>query len=454
MTMPSPLSRRRFIRAAALTAPALMAHPLRAFSPAAGPAIVPSRVVSGRRRPGDTLTFGCIGVGRQGTGDMKELIYRGLEAGARVVAVCDVDAHRRDNAQWEAERIYAAELKQERYDGIAAYADFRELLARTDIDGVLIVSPDHWHAGHAIAAATAGKDIYLEKPLTYTIAEGRKLVEAVRKNKRVLQVGSQQRSSVYFRIAAEAVRNGRIGKLRTIRVLLPTDQGAGDPAPAPVPRFLDYDAWQGPAAEMPYAVDRVHPVGSLERPGWLQIERTSRGMITGWGSHMIDSAQWGHGTDETGPVEIEARGEFPERGLFDVHTGFKGEAVFADGVRMIMESGEAGVRFEGDAGWVYADRGKVQASDPEMLKAQPGTDQVRLPVSGNHMKDFLEAVRGRKDPIAPVEVGHRSNTICVLTHIAMKLGRKLGWHPGTERFVNDAEADKWLDVPRRAPWAL
>ncbi len=454
MSKPSPLSRRTFIKAAALSAPTLMIHPLRSATPAAGPTIVPSHVVTGRVRPNDELAFGCIGVGRQGQGDMKELIYRGLEAGARVVAVCDADAHRRDQAQWEAERIYAQELKQTSYDGITVYADFLELLARPDIDGVLIVTPDHWHAAHAVAAAAAGKDIYLEKPMTYTIAEGRRLVEAVRKHERILQVGSQQRSSVYFRVAAEAVRNGRIGKLKTIKALLPIDSGTGDPKVVPVPRFLDYNAWQGPAAEMPYSVDRVHPAYSLDRPGWLQIERYSRGMITGWGSHMIDSAQWGHGTDETGPLEIEAKGEFPDRGLFDVHTTFKGEAVFADGVTMIMETGEAGVRFEGDAGWVYADRGKVQASDPEILRAKAGEGEVKLPVSGNHMKNFLEAMRTRKDPIAPVEIGHRSNTICVLTHIAMKLRRRLRWDPAAEKFVGDAEADRWLDVPHRAPWTL
>jgi myo-inositol 2-dehydrogenase / D-chiro-inositol 1-dehydrogenase len=450
MSRPSRLTRREFLRTASVGA---LAVPSLTLPSAAAPAIVPSRVVTGRSRPGDTLNFGCIGVGRQGSGDMKELIYRGLEAGARVVAVCDVDAHRRDNAQWEVEKIYSAELGTS-YKGIDIYADFRALLARTDIDGVLIVTPDHWHACHAVAAVEAGKDVYLEKPMTYTIAEGRKLVEAVRRRKRILQVGSQQRSSVYFRIAAEAVRNGRLGKLRTIKVLLPTDQGTGDPKSVPVPRFLDYDAWQGPAAEKPYAVDRVHPTDSLERPGWLQIERYSRGMITGWGSHMIDSAQWGHGTDETGPISIEAKGEFPDRGLFDVHTGFRGEAGFADGVRMLMESGEAGVRFEGDSGWVYADRGKVQASDPEILKAKAGAGEIKLPVSGNHMKNFLEAVRSRQDPIAPVEVGHRSNTICVLTHIAMKLGRALRWDPAAEEFLDDAEADRWLDVPHRAPWTL
>ncbi|MDD8027665.1 MAG: Gfo/Idh/MocA family oxidoreductase [Acidobacteriota bacterium] len=450
MSRSASLTRRDFVKTAmagALAAPSVLA------GSTAFPAIFPSRVVSGRVRPGDTLAFGCIGVGRQGTGDMKELIYRGLEAGARVVAVCDVDSHRRDNAQWEAEKIYSAELGTD-YKGLDIYADFRELLARPDIDGVLIVTPDHWHACHAVAAVEAGKDVYLEKPMTFTIAEGRKLIEAVRRNKRILQVGSQQRSSVYFRLAAEAVRNGRIGKLRTITALLPVDQGTGDPKPVPVPRFLNYDAWQGPAEEMPYAVDRVHPMNSLERPGWLQNSRYTRGMITGWGSHMVDSAQWGHGTDETGPVTIEAKGDFPDRGLFDVHTTFKGEAVFADGVRMRIESGEAGVRFEGDSGWVYADRGKVEASKPEILRAKPGADEIKLPVSGNHMKDFLEAVRTRRDPIAPVEVGHRSNTICLLTHIAMKLGRKLRWDPAAEKFIDDAEADRMLDFPHRAPWTL
>ena len=434
------MDRRSFIKAAAATAVA--------------PAIVPSSVFA-RPAPSDILQFGCIGVGRQGQADMQELIYRGLEVGARVTAVCDADSHRLQDAQWLAEKIYTLETVKDAAGTVAAYRDFRELLARKDLDGVLIVTPDFWHAAHAVAAAEAGKDIYLEKPLTYSIAEGQALVAAVRRNKRVLQVGSQQRSSIHFLMACELARNGRVGKLHTVRAWLPEDQGAGDPRPTPVPPNLDYDAWMGPTAAAPFAEDRVHPQTSYERPGWLQIEPYCLGMITGWGSHMIDIAQWGHGSELTGPVSVEATAEFPDRGLFDVHTKFKAEAVYADGVRLIMETGDpAGVRFEGDRGWVFVQRGAIKASDPEILKWKPGQGGVKLEQSGNHMKNFLEAVRARRDPIAPVEVGHRSNSICVMTHIAMKLGRKLAWDPKAETFTGDDEANRRLDYPHRAPWKV
>ncbi|NLH77236.1 MAG: Gfo/Idh/MocA family oxidoreductase [Acidobacteria bacterium] len=434
------MDRRNFIKAAAATAVV--------------PVLVPSSVFA-RPAPSDTLQFGCIGVGRQGQADMQELIYRGLEAGARVTAVCDADAHRLQDAQWLAEKIYTLETGKEAAGSVAAYRDFRELLARKDLDGVLIVTPDFWHAAHAVAAAEAGKDIYLEKPLTYSIAEGKALVAAVRRHKRVLQVGSQQRSSIHFLMACELARNGRVGKLHTVRAWLPEDQGAGDARPTPVPPNLDYDAWMGPTAPAPFAEDRVHPQTSYERPGWLQIEPYCLGMITGWGSHMIDIAQWGHGSELTGPVSVEAAAEFPGRGLFDVHTKFKAEAVYADGVRLIMETGDpAGVRFEGDQGWVFVQRGAIKASDPEILKWKPGQGDVKLEQSGNHMKNFLEAVRARRDPIAPVEVGHRSNSICVMTHIAMKLGRKLAWDPITETFTGDDEANRRLDYPHRAPWKV
>ena len=224
------LSRREFLKAGAAAAIA--------------PAIVPSAVF-GKSAPSNTLAIGCIGVGRQGRGDMQEAIPRGLEVGARVVAVCDVDAHRRQDAQWLANKIYAAQLGNDGYKSCAAYHDYRELLARKDIDGVLIVTPEHWHAIQCIAAAEAGKDIYVEKPLTYSIAEGKRLVEVIRKHKRILQVGSQQRSSVYFRMACEMARNQRIGKLHTIHVWLPQDQGEGNPTPMPVPESLDYNFWWG-----------------------------------------------------------------------------------------------------------------------------------------------------------------------------------------------------------------
>ena len=434
------ISRRRFLKTAAASVLA--------------PAIVPSTVF-GRTAPSNTILMGCIGVGRQGQGDMQELIYRGLDTGARVIAVCDADAHRMEDAQWLVDKIYTEELSRSYTKSCAAYRDFRELLARKDIDGVLIVTPDHWHGPMAIAAAKAGKDIYLEKPLTYSITEGRKLVNAVRRNKRILQVGSQQRSSMYFRMACEMVRNQRIGKLHTIHVWLPQDQGAGNPELMPVPKNLDYDFWLGPKPQASFTEDRVHPQRSYNRPGWLQVEEYSRGMITGWGSHMNDTAQWGNGTDDTGPVEIEAKAEFPDRGLFDVHTTFRAVGMYANGVRLIMETGDpAGVRFEGDRGFVFVRRGAIEASDRELLREKIREDEINLYRSINHMKDFLECTRSRKDPVAPVEVGHRSNTICVITHIAMKLGRKLRWDPEAERFLNDDEANRWLDYQHRKPWTM
>jgi len=418
------------------------------------PAIWPPRLIS-QTPPSEIMLLGVIGTGRQGQGDMQELIYRGLESGARVGAVCDIDTHRLEDAQWLAEKIYAAELGKGNYKGIDGYHDFRELLARPDIDGVLIVSPDFWHALHGIAAARAGKDIYLEKPLTYSIVEGRRLVEAVRQNNRILQVGSQQRSSVYFRLACELTRNQRIGKLQSMRVWLPEDQGTGDPTEMPIPKNLDYDSWLGPAPDAPFSQDRVHPQMSYERPGWLQIGQYCHGMITGWGSHMNDIAQWGNGSDDTGPVEIEAKAEFPDRGLFDVHTTFHAEALYANGVRLIMETGDpAGVRFEGDRGWIFVTRDEITASDPAILRQDAGENEIRLYQSGNHMKNFLECMRTRKEPVAPVEVGHRSNTICILAHIAMKLQRKLRWDPQAERFIDDDEANSRLDYSHREPWIV
>ncbi len=420
----------------------------------AAPAIVPSTVF-GQSAPSNTLLMGCIGVGRQGQGDMQELIYRGLEVGARVVAVCDVDTHRMEDAQWLTDKIYAQELGKNGYKGCAAYSDFRELLARTDIDGVLIVTPDHWHAVQGIAAANAGKDIYMEKPMTFSIAEGQKLIKSIRQNKRILQVGSQQRSSVYFRMACELTRNQSIGKLHTIRVWLPEDQGSGNPDVMPVPKNLNYDFWMGPTSEEPFSEDRVHPQRNYGRPGWMQIERYCRGMITNWGFHMNDIAQWGNGSEESGPVEIAATAEFPDRGLFDVHTIFHSESVYANGVKLIQDTGSpAGVRFEGDEGWIFVQRGKIEASNRNILQEEIGENETKLYVSTNHMKNFLECMRSRKNPIAPVEVGHRSNSVCVLTYIAMKLGRKLHWDPQAERFVKDDEANRLLDFQHRKPWTV
>jgi len=420
----------------------------------AAPTIVSSKVF-GADAPSNRMLIGCIGNGRMGRGDMKEAVYRGLSTNARVVAVCDVDSKRAAAAKAEVEKIYAKELSKGKFDAVRVYGDYRELLARKDIDGVTISTPDHQHATIAVAAANAGKDIYIQKPLTYSVVEGQKLVAAVRKNKVILQTGSQQRSSVYFRKTCELVRNGVLGKLQTVEVGVPTDKGTGKADTMPVPKNLNYDMWLGPTPVVPYTEHRVHPQNGYSRPGWLQIEAYCRGMITGWGAHMYDIAQWGLGTDtDSGPVEVEATAEFPKRGLFDVHTKYSGRAVYANGVVMTSSAGSAGVKFIGEKGWIRVTRGGFKADPASLLRAKVPDDGIHLYVSKNHMLNFQECMRSRKDPICPVEVGHRSNSVCVIHHIAMKLGRKLKWDAKAEKFVNDDEANRMLDYPHRKPWTV
>jgi predicted dehydrogenase len=270
----------------------------------------------------------------------------------------------------------------------------------------------------------------------------------------VLQVGSQQRSDAQFRFACELVRNGRIGRVQTVRVGLPTDPGTTVQPVMPVPAGLDYDFWLGPAPWAPYTVERVHPQQGYGRPGWLRISDYSGGMMTGWGSHHIDIAQWGLGTERTGPIEIEGRGEFPSNGLWDVHGKFRVECRYADGVRMILDDGPNGVRFEGTEGWVFVTRGSMDAEPKSLLKERLAPEEVHLYKSVNHQENFIACVRSRQDPVANVEAGHRSATICHLGNIAMLLERKLQWDPVKEEFPGDAEANCWLDRPKREPWRL
>jgi len=427
------------------------------------------------------VVMGCIGVGRMGMEDLRGFLGR-----TQIVAVCDVDANRAARAKEEVEKHYASRLRQRatagaaprpggEYKGCAAYGDFRDLVARDDIDAVLVVTPDHWHVIATLEACRHGKDVYVEKPLSLTIREGQAVVEAVRRYGRVLQVGSQQRSDAQFRFACELVRNGRIGRVQTVRVGLPTDPSASPAAEAgpgttvqpagstdrevwrpvmPVPEGLDYDFWLGPAPWAPYTVERVHPQKGYGRPGWLRISDYSGGMMTGWGSHHIDIAQWGLGTERTGPIEIEGRGEFPSDGLWDVHGKFRVECRYADGIRMIIDDGPNGVRFEGTEGWVFVTRGSMDAEPKSLLKARLGPEEVHLVKSVNHQENFIACVRSRQDPVANVEVGHRSATICHLGNIAMLTGRKIKWDPDKEQIVGDAEASRWLDRPKREPWRI
>jgi len=419
-----------------------------------GASLFPLILPAGAKGANERLSMGAIGTGRMGRGDMSECLHQGLKHNARIRAVCDVDANRAQSAaEWVAKSYREHLPPGEGAEACSVFGDFRELLARKDIDAVTISTPDHWHGFMAIAAARAGKDIYLQKPLTYSIGEGRLLVEEVRSRGRILQTGSQQRSSVHQRRVCQLVRNGRLGALKEVHVMLPPDRGTGRVAPMEVPANLDYGMWLGPAQEAVYTEDRVHPQLDMERPGWLQIERYCRGMITGWGAHMFDAAIWALGADAM-PLDVEASAEFPARGLFDVHTKFEAVSLMPGGVRMFSRTQEpAGVKFVGEAGWASFTRGAFDASHREWLRENKD-DAVQLQVSTNHMNDFYQAIRSRLDPVCPVEEGHRANTLCVLTHAAMKMGRRLQWDATKEQCVNDPEANALLNAPHRAPWTL
>jgi predicted dehydrogenase len=415
---------------------------------AAAPLILPSGVFGAEQ----ALKIGLIGSGRMGWNNIRNVLGRTDEENVIVTALSDVDIKRANNMKKRLEKRYSDMGKKV---DIEVYQDFRDLLAKSGVDGVVIATPDHQHAVNAIAAAEAKKDIFLQKPLTYSVVEGQKLVRAVRANKIILQTGSQQRSSIYFRKPCELVRNGALGKIHTIEVEVPTDKGTGDPTQTPVPKNLDYDMWLGPTPVVPYAERRVHPQHDLSRPGWLQIEAYCRGMITGWGAHMYDVAQWALGMDYSGPVEISATGEFPKRGLFDVHVDYEGEATYASGVKVLSRNGKPGVKFIGEDGWIRCWRGGFEAHDREIFRQEVPEDGVKLYESKNHEADWLQAMRTRKDPSCPVEVGHRSNTVCVLHHISMKLdGRKLKWDPVKQQIISDPEASAMLDFEHREPWTV
>jgi predicted dehydrogenase len=440
-----------------------------ASSVAAGfPAIVPASVL-GAASPSNRINIGAIGTGRISRGHDLPGLWK--HDSARIMAVCDLDSRRVAEAKTLINGQYA-KVTGKPYDGVTGYADYRELLGNKDIDAVVISTPDHWHALIAIDAVQAGKDVYLQKPASLTIAEGRTLSNAVHRSGRIFQIGSQQRSSPQFRYAAELVRNGRIGELKTVYVGLPGDPSGKDEPTMPVPKNLSYDTWLGSTPVVPYTENRVHPQQGYGRPGWLRCEQFGAGMITGWGAHHIDSAHWGMDAEYTGPIEIWGTAEFPASGLWDVHGPFKTGALYASGVKMII-SGEFtnGIKFEGTQGWIFVSRGNetvtasdpvsrlndsqaLSASDPKIIKSVIGPDEIHLYDSKDHHGNWLECVRSRRQPIAPVEVAHRACSACLLHHMAMKIKRKLFWDPVRERFKNDDEANAMLSRPQRPPYVI
>jgi len=436
------VTRRQFLKGTAVATAGFLA-----------PTIVPASVF-GADAPSERITIGFIGVGRMGTGDLRELM--GFKQ-VQIVAVCDVDANRIQNAQKTVEAHYGKQSAGGTYKGCVTFGDYRDLVARDDIDAVSIATPDHWHVLPAIAAAKAGKDIFLQKPLSLTIREGRVLSDTVRRYNRIFQVGSQQRSDARWRQACELVRNGRVGKLHTVKVGFGTDPGTGPEPPMPIPDNLDYKMWLGPAPWAAYTEKRVHPQKDYDRPGWLRIAAYGAGMITGWGAHHNDIAQWGMGTEYTGPVEIQGQTEYPKDGLWDVHGDFSIEYTYANGVKVICtdnKKNKQGVVFEGSEGWVYVRRGFIDAQPKSLLTSTIGPDEIRLYKSNNHKANWLECIKSRAETIAPAEIGHRSCTVCLLGEIAMRLGRKLKWNPDIEQFIGDDQANRMLWRPMRSPWRL
>jgi predicted dehydrogenase len=460
MTRQNALTRRTFISTAS--------KGLAASSAIAGfPAIVPASVL-GATSPSKRINVAAIGTGRISRGHDMPGIWRNDTA--RIVAVCDLD--RRVAEAKTLVNGHYTKVTGKPYDGVTTYEDYRELLANKDIDAVVISTPDHWHALIAIDAVQAGKDVYLQKPASLTIAEGRALSNAVHRSGRIFQIGSQQRSSPQFRYAAELVRNGRIGQLKTVYVGLPGDPAGKDEPVMPVPKNLNYDLWLGSTPVVPYTENRVHPQQGYGRPGWLRCEQFGAGMITGWGAHHLDSAHWAMDTEYTGPIEIWGTAEFPKSGLWDVHGPFRTEALYANGVHMIV-SGEYpnGIKFEGTEGWIFVSRGNetvtasdpvsalkdsqaLAASDPTIITSVIGPDEIHLYDSKNHHRNWIECMRTRQQPIAPVEVAHRACSACLLHHMAMKLKRKLHWDPLKERFKNDDEANAMLSRPQRPPYVV
>ena len=418
------------------------------------PAIVPSTVF-GKNAPSNRITMAFIGNGRQ----FKEANLPQFIAlpDVQVVAMCDVDAWRLENARKQAEAYYAQHQPSGKYKGCAVYKDFREVLARPEIDTVMVATPDHWHVPISLAAIKAGKDVSCEKPLTRSIREGRILADAVKEHQRIFRTDSEFRSLKNFHRVAELVRNGRIGKVHTIRTGVPkTDIACPAQPDMPVPEELNYDMWLGPAPQAPYTEFRVHPRHAYTRPGWMRRLEYCEGLITNWGTHLNDIAQWGNGTDRTGPVEVVAKGTYPAADSFwnvllEMETHYK----YASGIELHYTMDRPYVRFEGDKGWVETEFQKpVLASSDEILNSVIGPEEIHLQLK-SEKADFIDAVKSRGKTLEDAEVGHRTCSMCQIAHISIELGgKKLKWDPDKERF-DDEEANKLLDRKSwREPWVL
>jgi len=439
MKLSSPdQSRRHFLKHSGTAAVALGA-----------PWYVPSKVLAGPGKvaPSDKIVMGVIGTGGMGQHNARLFMD---QPDVQMVAVCDVDQRHLQAA---------AQAVNERYGNqdCQTYADFRELLARDDIDAVVVATPDHWHALATTAAARAHKDIYCEKPLANSVGEGRAICNAVNENNCILQTGSHERSGDNARLACELIRAGRLGKIHTVRVNLPCDDPHHQevlalqevPAEMPVPPEFDYDFWLGHTPLVPYTEKRCHF-------WWRFILAYGGGEMTDRGAHVIDLVQLALDMDDSGPVVFTANGRASQTSLYDAFMQFEFENRYSKDVRMIgSNDGPRGVRFEGTDGWlfVHVHGGKLEAEPADLLEPA-NAPEASLGRTPSHRRNFLDAVRSRQQPFANAEVGHRTATICHLNNIAMRLGRPIKWDPHTETVLDDAEANSLLMPEMRQPWSL
>jgi hypothetical protein len=447
------VARRQFLKRVGSTALGLAAFPYIVTTRALG--------AGGSVAPSNRITLGFIGTGNQGTNNLKAFLQ--LDD-AQVLAVCDVNRASygyktadqylgREPAKKIVDEFYADKKRTGTSNGCSAYEDFRRVLERDDIDAVVITVPDQWHAVMSIMAARAGKDIYCEKPMTLAIAEGWHMIKAIRRFGTVFQTGSHERSNYKSRFVCELVRNGYIGDLkRIITTVGPNNKTAParDWKPTPIPDGFDYNMWLGPAPWVPYHKDRCfyNFRFGLDYSG---------GQTTNYGAHSNDLAQWGNNTELTGPIEIEDMGsEWPTDGLFTTATKVGFRALYANGVELICKTGPENmqVRFEGTKGWIQHGYRGFSCEPTNLQKITLGPNDIRLGDSKNHHQNFLDAIKTRTDPAAPIEIGHRSATVCHLGNIAMILKQKLRWDPVAERFVNNDQANRMLTRPIRSPWHL
>jgi predicted dehydrogenase len=415
------------------------------------PYFVPSAALgkAGAVAPSNRLVMGAIGVGAMGRGDLNGFLHKDE---VQVVAVCDVDSNNNDRAKGMVNKRYGN-------TDCATYGDYRDLIGRGDLDVVMHALPDHWHGIISVACARAGLDIHGQKPLARTIKGGRAICDAVKRYGRIWQTGSWQRSQRDFHHAAELVYTGRIGKVKYVEVGLPNGRGSEVLPVTPVPAHMDYDMWLGPAPWREHV--SLSGEGGTMHWNWRWIMDYSGGQLTDWAGHHIDIAHWGLGLDETGPVEItDAKGEYPKEGTYDVPTAYKFKCKYANGVEMVVandaqQTHGRGTRWYGENGkWIHVRRGKLSASSDAILKEVIGPEEKGLYKNRDHLQNFIDCVKSRKETITPAEIAHRSISVGLLGEIAMLTGKDLKWDPEKEVFTNDQIANRYLTRPMRAPWHL